>query len=92
MDDHHPENFIVTDNIDAYASSNHLNARHVLALLYKTDKLKWILLPRSLYKINSSRINANKSDEKSAWLPLVTAKNEKFCLHYTTNNTVVYTK
>ena len=40
MDDHHPENFIVTDNIDAYASSNHLNARHVLALLFKTDKLK----------------------------------------------------
>ena len=32
MDDHHPENFIVTDNIDAYASSNHLNARHVLII------------------------------------------------------------
>ena len=68
-----------SDNIDVYASSNHLNARRVLALLYKTDKLKWILLPSSLYKINSSRIKENKSDEKSAWLPLVTAKNEKNC-------------
>ena len=25
------------NNIDAYASSNHINAWHVLALLYKTD-------------------------------------------------------
>ena len=39
-DDDHHENFIVTDNIDAYASSNHINAWHVLALLYKTDQLK----------------------------------------------------